>query len=138
LPWLNWLFERKKQSIDGGKAVYYTDLKKTEEIDITPNDMKSRGRVTVRWLLGEPEGAPNFEMRYFSLTGDVATDWHSHDWEHEVFIVEGKGRCRSEDGEIDLKPGGAVLVAPGEQHHFICSGEKLAFICVVPRGTRNL
>ncbi|OPL09994.1 MAG: hypothetical protein AVO34_04780 [Firmicutes bacterium ML8_F2] len=118
--------------------MYTTDLKKTEEIDITPDNMKEKGRVTVRWLLGEPEGAPNFEMRYFSLMGDVTTDWHSHDWEHEVFIVAGKGKCRSEDGERDLKPGDAVFVAPGEQHHFICGGEKLDFICVVPQGTRAL
>ncbi len=117
--------------------MYLTNLDKTEEVDITPPELKGKGRATVRWLLGEPEGAPNFEMRYFSLAGDIATEWHSHEWEHQVFVVKGKGIFKSEAGEVQLLPGSAVLVAPGEQHHFICPGENFDFICVVPKGTRT-
>ena len=116
--------------------MYLTDLAKTEEIDITPDELKGKGRVTVRWLLGEPQGAPNFEMRYFALCGDIATEWHSHDWEHQVFVIAGEGKIKTTEKELVLTPGSAVLVAPGEQHHFICAGEKFDFICVVPRGTR--
>ncbi len=116
--------------------MYLTDLEKTREVDITPEPLKKKGRATVRWLLGEPEGAPNFEMRYFSLTGDIATEWHSHEWEHQVFVIEGKGKFRSVEEEVELEPGSAVLVAPGEEHHFICPGGRFDFICVVPKGTR--
>ncbi len=117
--------------------MYVTDLDKAVEIDITPETMVEKGRATVRWLLGEPEGAPNFEMRYFSLTGPISTDWHNHQWEHQVFVIKGSGKFRSADKEVDLGPGSAVFVAPGEQHHFICTGECFDFICVVPRGTRT-
>jgi len=117
--------------------MYVTDLKKTAEIDITPESMRGKGSATVRWLLGEPEGAPNFEMRYFSLTGDIATDWHSHQWEHQVFVVKGEGLFRSTENEIRLKPGSAVYVAPEEKHHFTCDGDQFDFICVVPKGTRT-
>lgn len=116
--------------------MFMTNLQKSEEVDITPDNMKDKGRITVRWLLGEPEGAPNFEMRYFSLSGEMATDWHNHDWEHQVFVINGRGRFRTEKGEVELAPGSAVLVEPGEQHHFICGGDRFDFICVVPRGTR--
>ncbi len=116
--------------------MYLTDLNKAEEVDITPPELKGKGKATVRWLLGEPEGAPNFEMRYFSLTGHIATEWHSHQWEHQVFVIKGKGIFKSETGEVQLLPGSAVLVAPGEQHHFVCPGEQFDFICVVPKGTR--
>ncbi len=116
--------------------MYLTDLEKTGEIDITPDELKEKGRATVRWLLGEPEGAPNFEMRYFSLCGDIATEWHHHDWEHQVFVIKGRGRLKTADQEVELVPGSAVLVAPGEQHHFICAGDQFDFICVVPKGTR--
>lgn len=117
--------------------MYLTSLEHTEEVDLTPADLKGKGCLTVRWLLGEPEGAPNFEMRYFSLSGEISTDWHSHEWEHQVFVVAGKGKFRNSDGEIELQPGQALFVAPGEQHHFICSGVQFDFICVVPKGTRN-
>ncbi len=116
--------------------MYLTDLGKTEEIDITPEPLKKKGRATVRWLIGEPEGAPNFEMRYFSLSGDIATEWHSHEWEHQVFVVKGKGKFRSVEEEVELNPGSAVFVEPGEEHHFICPGDRFDFICVVPKGTR--
>lgn len=117
--------------------MYLTDLAQTGEIDITPEELKEKGRVTVRWLLGEPEGAPNFEMRYFSLSGDIATEWHNHDWEHQVFVIKGKGKLRTPDQEVELVPGNAVCVAPGEQHHFVCAGDTFEFICVVPKGTRT-
>lgn len=117
--------------------MYVTDLDKTEEIDITPENLKGKGKATVRWLLGEPEGAPNFEMRYFSLSGDISTEWHNHNWEHQVFVIKGKGKFLSVEKEVDLEPGSAVLVAPEEQHHFICTGKRFDFICVVPKGTRN-
>ncbi len=116
--------------------MYLTAINKTDAIDLTPPGQKDKGRLTVRWLLGEPEGAPNFEMRYFSLTGEISTDWHSHEWEHQVFVVAGKGKFKNSDQEVELQPGNALFVAPGEQHHFICSGERFDFICVVPKGTR--
>jgi quercetin dioxygenase-like cupin family protein len=117
--------------------MYLTDLNKTEVIDITPDEMKDRGKATVRWLLGEPEGAPNFEMRYFSLSGEISTPWHEHGWEHQVFVVKGSGKLKTAEKEHQLKPGDAVFVAPGEQHCFICSGSQFDFICVVPNGTRT-
>jgi quercetin dioxygenase-like cupin family protein len=117
--------------------MYLTDLEKAEEVDMTPEEMTGTGRLTVRWLLGEPEGAPNFEMRYFALSGEIATEWHSHDWEHQVFVVKGKGKFRSREKEVKLEPGSALFVAPGEEHHFICDGKEFDFICVVPKGTRT-
>ncbi len=116
--------------------MYFTDLEKTEEIDITPEPLKKKGKATVRWLLGEPEGAPNFEMRYFSLSGEIATEWHCHAWEHQVYVVKGRGKVRTEDKEIDLEPGSAVFVPAGEDHHFVCPDGQFDFICIVPKGTR--
>lgn len=117
--------------------MYLTDLQKTEAVDLTPANLKGKGQLTVRWLLGEPEGAPNFEMRYFSLSGAISTDWHSHEWEHQVFVIAGKGKYKNSEKEVDLQPGYALFVPPGEQHHFICAGESFDFICVVPKGTRT-
>ncbi len=117
--------------------MYLTDLDKTEEVDITPEDLKGKGQATVRWLLGEPQGAPNFEMRYFALKGDISTEWHQHKWEHQVYVISGIGMLRTVGGEFDLFPGNSVLVEPGEHHNFTCKGEHFDFICIVPKGTRS-
>ncbi len=117
--------------------MFVTHLNKCEAVDVTPVEMKEKGQVTVRWLLGEPEGAPGFEMRLFSLTGPVATDWHTHDWEHQVFVTSGEGKIRLEGEMVKLVPGSAVLVPPDEKHQFISGSDRFEFICVVPRGTRT-
>lgn len=116
--------------------MFFTSIEKTEEMDITPDEMAAKGRATVQWMIGEPEGAKNFEMRYFSLKGEVSTEWHVHDWEHEIFVVKGKGKIRSENNEQELEPGDAAFVPPGVYHHFVSGGELFDFICVVPKGTR--
>lgn len=112
--------------------MYITSVEKTEEMDMTAGELKGKGRVTVRWLLGRQQGTPTFDMRYFCLTGSAHSPWHSHPWEHEIFIVKGRGKVRSQDKETPLKPGDAVFVPPGEYHQFICLGEELEFICLIP------
>ncbi len=118
--------------------MFITNLQKTAPVDLTPEELRGKAKATVYWLIGEPEGAPNFEMRLFSLEGEIATDWHNHPWEHEVFVLSGKGKVRTEEGETELFPQNAVFVEPGKQHQFISvpSDEAFSFICVVPKGTR--
>ena len=68
------------------KHISYTDVegRKVEEAG-------AHG-VTIRTVIGEPDGAPNFSMRVISFEKEGATPNHSHPWEHEVFILKGKGR----------------------------------------------
>ncbi|MEW6663092.1 MAG: cupin domain-containing protein [Bacillota bacterium] len=114
--------------------MYVTDLKTTEEQEVMIPD--SPGRVTVKWMLTEAKGAPNFELRYFSLTGGAQTEWHAHPWEHEVFVVKGSGAVSYEGGEHLLEAGSSVLVLPEEMHRFKQRGDQpFDFICIVPKGT---
>ena len=66
------------------KHISYTDVegRKVEEAG-------AHG-VTIRTVIGEPDGAPNFSMRVISFEKEGATPNHSHPWEHEVFILKGK------------------------------------------------
>jgi quercetin dioxygenase-like cupin family protein len=91
--------------------------------------------VSIRYLVVEEFGAPNFEMRYFELQkgGKSSLDEHPH--EHEVFILKGKGKMLIGDKEYSLRPNDAVLVEPNEKHRFFQEGdEPFGFICVVPNG----
>jgi len=89
--------------------------------------------VTMRIVAGPDEGAPNFVMRVFEIQPQSSTPYHSHAWEHEVFVLFGSGVVRHAQSETQLSEGDVVLVAPNEQHSFTNTGEGLfRFICVIP------
>ncbi len=104
---------------------------KVHEQDVTPEEVDEG--VTIQTLLGEDEGAPNFAMRLLKLPPLARTPLHSHQWEHEVFVVRGEGILVCEGKEHSFGAGEAILVPPEVEHRFrnIGSGE-LAFICVIP------
>ncbi|MGA2224415.1 MAG: cupin domain-containing protein [Syntrophobacteraceae bacterium] len=74
--------------------------------------------VMIRTVIGEPDGAPNFSMRVISFETDGATPSHSHPWEHEVFILKGKGRVEVDGKTVLLKPGDVVFIPANSQHRF--------------------
>ena len=82
-------------------------------------------------------------LRRFTETGqplrEVARDrvvserQRGHEWEHEVFIVEGEGAIVGEDGERGFAQGNFMYVAPMEWHQFKNLGSgALKFLCLVP------
>jgi quercetin dioxygenase-like cupin family protein len=89
--------------------------------------------VLRRVAIGAEDGAPRFVMRVFDVSPGSSTPFHSHRWEHEVFVLSGKGRVKSEEGEKSITEGTVVYVAPDEEHCFTNSGNDiLRFICVIP------
>ena len=100
---------------------------------VTPEPFKEAPGVTVRWMISEKDGAPNFAMRVFEVEPGAASPFHTHPWEHEVFILAGRGHVKVEDGETSFQEGDAVFVAPEERHQFVNDGGTTPrFICVVP------
>lgn len=100
---------------------------------VPPQPVTEADGVTVRWLIGEKDGAPNFHMRLFELKPNAATPWHQHGWEHEVFVLDGEGVVVSEQGEHPLRAGVVVFVPPNEWHQFRAHPEKtLRFLCLIP------
>jgi len=117
--------------------VYVTHVSQVPESSIVEGQVPGGKRATVRWVISQEQGAPNFEMRLFHLDEGMNTEWHQHPWEHEVFVVAGRGSVRSEAGNIPLEPGSVVFVPAGEMHQFRSAPDQaIEFICVVPRGTR--
>ncbi len=112
--------------------------KNVKEVDVTPVELVGKAKSTIQWAIAEEDGAPNFEMRYISLSVDSTTPYHSHPWEHEVYLVKGEGVLMTEDGEKIIKKDDFVFVPPSKKHQFVNKSEKedLDFICVVPKGTR--
>ncbi len=89
--------------------------------------------VVMRVVAGPAEGAPNFAMRVFEIQPESATHYHTHPWEHEVFVVSGRGVVRGANTERPLGEGDTVLVLPDEPHCFANTGDDVfRVICVVP------
>ena len=89
--------------------------------------------TTLRWLISEKEGAPNFAMRLFEIGEGGHTPLHNHAWEHEAFVLSGQGVAISQDAEHPIRGGAAVFVPGDERHQFRNTGtEPLRILCIVP------
>jgi quercetin dioxygenase-like cupin family protein len=94
-----------------------------------------RPGVSIRYLILEEFGAPGFEMRYFELEPGASSSVDEHPYEHEVFVVRGRGVLALEEREFALRPHDAVLIEPNERHQLRQAGEEpLGFLCIVPNG----
>jgi len=102
--------------------------------DKSINRIYMRG-VSIRYLIVEEFGAPNFEMRYFELQKGSNTSLDQHSYEHEVFVLKGKGRLVVKDKEYFLRSNDAILIEPDEKHQLFQVGEEpFGFLCIVPNG----
>ena len=100
--------------------------------EIIPDEPGING-VKMRRVIAEKEGAENFVMRVFEVAPGGNTPLHTHDWEHEVFILRGTAIVVGESGEHSAQKGDVVFVPGGEKHQFRNPGEDiLEFICVIP------
>lgn len=89
--------------------------------------------ATVQWLIGAQERAPHFGMRYFEIEPGGWTSLDSHEHDHGVMILRGRGRALLGDDEVELSFGDIVYVSPYELHQFRNFGpEPLGFLCVIP------
>jgi quercetin dioxygenase-like cupin family protein len=88
---------------------------------------------TIRWVIGKPEGAPNFAMRVVKFEPGAVFETHQHPYEHEIFVLGGEGVAEGPEGEIPMRPGVALYVPPDEPHGYRNTGTgELRFICIIP------
>lgn len=106
---------------------------KTENVKPTEVNEKDIEGVSMKVVISPQDGAPNFVMRVFDIQPGGHTAYHTHAWEHEVYVLEGKGIVRQGDKEHPLEKGSFAFVPPEEEHNFANTGDGVfRFICVVP------
>jgi len=111
------------------------ELKMMKALDVGAEtiDMEGVKGVSIRWLISKKDAAPNFAMRLFDVAPGGHSPLHSHDWEHEVYIVDGEGYLEFEGERRPFEQGWFILVPPGREHRFVNSGDgDLKFLCLVP------
>lgn len=104
-----------------------------EQVPANEVTMEGASGCQVRWLVGEKDAAPNFAMREFEVAPGGYTPKHVHDYEHEVFVLSGRGVVVDGDAERPLAAGDVVFVAPNDVHQFRNTGsEPMRFLCLIP------
>ncbi|MBN1687144.1 MAG: cupin domain-containing protein [Spirochaetales bacterium] len=89
--------------------------------------------VMKREVINADDGAPNFCMRVFELEPGASTPFHTHPWEHEVYLLGGTGVAVSEKGETPISRDSVIFVPVDEKHCFKNTGkDTMRFICVIP------
>jgi quercetin dioxygenase-like cupin family protein len=109
------------------KHVHFTEV----ELEI-PSEQGLKD-VKVRWLISKKDGAENFAMRLFEIEPEGYSPLHQHEWEHEIFILEGKGVARSKTNEVEFKKGDIFYIPSMEWHQFVNTDKNiLKFLCLIP------
>ena len=108
-------------------------LKHYTEIELEDVAVEGARKAKIRWLISKKDNAPNFAMRLFELEPGGFTPYHSHEWEHENFIIEGEGALVTEEGEHSFKQGDVIYVEPHLKHNYKNTGNHtLKFLCLIP------
>jgi quercetin dioxygenase-like cupin family protein len=109
-------------------------IKKIDDIAAAEVKMDGAHDVSVRVVFGPHDSAPTFAMRVFELAGGGHTPFHTHPFEHEMIILEGKIGIVTEEGTIPLAVGDMLLVTPDEKHQFrnLSADKRARLICLVP------
>jgi quercetin dioxygenase-like cupin family protein len=109
-------------------------LKIVHYSDIEAKDAEGGSRnLKVRWLITKETGAKNFAMRLFEMDAGGNSPLHVHDWEHEVFILEGEGLVVGGKEEKKFKAGDTIFIPSNEEHQLKNnSGKPVKFLCLIP------
>jgi len=84
-------------------------------------------------VIGQADGAPNFAIRRIRVEPGGVTPHHSHDYEHEIVVLTGRGAVRAGGEDRAIGPGDVVFIPPGEEHRLrAADDEPMEFLCVTP------
>ncbi len=109
-------------------------MKKVSLRDIAPEHPSGTEGVDFRALLAKNANAPNFYLRIFDVSPGGHTFDHSHSWEHEMYVVKGRGKIVLEPGKEEIREGDAILLEPDEKHMVVNDSRSLLrLVCVVPK-----
>jgi quercetin dioxygenase-like cupin family protein len=103
--------------------------------DVTAEPVIEEPGVTVRWLVSQLDETPRYALRLYEIEPGCATASHIHYWEHQVFVLVGRGAVIAGDEEAPLEEGDMVFMPPEERHRFVNRGNRpFRFLMVLPIG----
>ncbi len=108
-------------------------IRNIDETPMTPVQMEGVEGASMAIMVGRTDGAPNFALRQFRVAANGHTPHHSHDYEHEVYVVAGSGTAHLSGEDRPIRAGDVLYVPADAVHQFRADrGDELRFLCVVP------
>lgn len=112
------------------KIMHYSQF---EAIDAAQIEEAYSG-VTMRRVISEVDGSETAVMDVFEIAPKGETAYHDHPWEHQVFVIAGRGQLRDSHGDHDFRDGDVIYIRPDEPHAFRNTGaEPVKLVCVIPK-----
>ena len=103
------------------------------DIEAKTVEMAGAHETKVRWLISQATGAANFAMRMFEIAPGGHTPRHQHDYEHEIYVLEGEGTVVDGNQQHPLTAGDVIYVNPHDVHQFRNNGTQvMKMLCLVP------
>ncbi len=111
--------------------MYIVNYKEREESEVT---MRGSKKVTMRWLVGKMTGATTYSMRRFEIQSGGIIPLHTHDEEHQIFVLRGQAKALGFPEGTVAKKDDVVFIPSGVEHGYDnrTGTEPFVFICVIP------
>jgi len=108
------------------------------EKDIIAKSVAADGYASIKGkvLVNEENGWDDYVLRKFEVQKGGHSGDHAHDYEHIVYVLEGKGTMTMEGKEYPVEKGCYTVIPKNVQHQLLNtndSGEDLQFLCIVPK-----
>ncbi|WP_016909144.1 cupin domain-containing protein [Streptomyces xiaopingdaonensis] len=112
-------------------------MRKIHRTDVKAEIVREPGAKDAlhRKLIDTPDGADRFVLTEFELSPNGSTPPHYHDWEHEIYIIEGSmGLVMPEQNLTEqVGPGDVVFIPRNEAHGFVTGTDQTCrFLVVAP------
>jgi len=100
-----------------------------------PQKVDNAVKTNIEWLVDKHDGAPNFEMRKFTIKPGGSIPEHYHpDIEHEQYVLKGRYKVGLGAKVQEVKAGDSIYIPPGTHHWYENTGKEDAeFLCMIPR-----
>jgi quercetin dioxygenase-like cupin family protein len=102
---------------------------------VKPQKVDRAVKTQIEWLLDRHDGAPNFEMRRFTIKPGGSIPKHYHpDIEHEQYVLKGRYKVGLGNKVCEVKAGDSIYIPPGTPHWYKNTGRiKAEFLCIIPK-----
>jgi quercetin dioxygenase-like cupin family protein len=115
-------------------------MKVVHDTDVPQDIVREPGakQVTIRRLIDTPDGADRFLMSMFEMASDGATPPHYHEWEHEIYVLDGSLHVElpNEGTRVPLRRGDVVFIPRGEPHGLVTGPDETARLLLVAPAER--